>query len=400
MKKYDIEQVFRPNSIPWLTYVERDSLVKKVNFVLSDVGSQLLINGPSMSGKTTLLKKCLKEKYNYVYVEIRPGMNILAIIELILEKYKDSLNLPKVKALQKQVRSVDQGMKLLKDYVSEHTMPIVIDDSRESHVKSLATISRIFTSWAGEIENPMMTLIMSGIDVYLDQFIKARGGKEVPRIIFCEVESFSKQELHQILEKGSRCLNIEFTDELKNYIVRFCSGQPRVCQYVASCICREANIQNTQDTKKKIGPEFLADGLNLYEQLDSARLKANIQLAYNYELNARISGDRILQAIDELQTKAGDETIGDHEIPVDNLADYLQLLNKELTKKQLISALKILSSPEGGDVIRFWPDETISFSEPLFRLMIKTIKMNNGKSDKGTNAKLRDALILSLKESS
>jgi len=64
---YELNEVFTPNTVAKLTYVNRSVLEKDLEKYVSLPGKQIVIYGHSGSGKTTLLRNKLKSiKQNYI----------------------------------------------------------------------------------------------------------------------------------------------------------------------------------------------------------------------------------------------------------------------------------------------------------------------------------------------
>ncbi len=61
MKKYKLYEVFTPSQPASFTFIERQSVIKRLDRELKTPGKQIIIYGHSGSGKTTLIKRILEK---------------------------------------------------------------------------------------------------------------------------------------------------------------------------------------------------------------------------------------------------------------------------------------------------------------------------------------------------
>lgn len=288
MKIYQLKDVFVPVGLPEVTFVKRPNLERSVlSWELSEA-KHLLIFGPSKSGKTTLWKKYVPstkvikipcnatKKIEDVYSEILYELNSFYESERTRSSGKNSAVAAELQSIigigtgkisgslgsisslsDKQVRVSEPvlGSNLVIRFLKPSKKIIILEDFHYVNSDFKFALSEDLKAFSDEkcpwilvgVQHKTSGLLSYNLD--LSQRIS-----ELP------VEGFSDENLQKIIELGETALNIRFSLDIRNSIVKEAIKSASIVQNICQRICLIKNINETQNSTMQI------DDLAIVEQ--------------------------------------------------------------------------------------------------------------------------------------
>ncbi len=264
MKKYQVAEVFRPNTMPSYTYINRQekrgtTYEAKLKRALQKVGSLIAISGGSKTGKTVLYRKVVPEDK---LIELS-GAQINSV-EDFWQQIAENLRIPdelsmayssqenksgKVAANGKTSiwamitatlsgefsKGTNQGETITQKIMRNNTLVLkaliagdfvlVIDDFHYINLETQLYLSRILKA---ELFNGLKVILLT-LPHRADDAIK-RNPDLIGRTVFINLLPWTKEELEQIARKGFDLLKIPVPDEQIAHIVRESALSPQLMQ--------------------------------------------------------------------------------------------------------------------------------------------------------------------------
>lgn len=264
MDKYRVTDVFRPNTMPSYTYINRQekqgtTYETKLRRALQKTGSLIAISGGSKTGKTVLYRKVVPEEK---LVELS-GAQINSI-EDFWQQIAESLHIPdeisvaassqenknskaatngKASILSMLTTSItgeigrgsSYGENITRKVVRNNTLilktliaedfVLVIDDFHYINAETQLYLSRILKA---ELFNGLKVIILT-LPHRADDAIK-RNPDLIGRTVFIQLLPWTKDELEQIAHKGFDLLKMPMPDEQIAHIVRESALSPQLMQ--------------------------------------------------------------------------------------------------------------------------------------------------------------------------
>ena len=264
MDKYRVADVFRPNTMPSYTYINRQekqgtTYETKLRRALQKTGSLIAISGGSKTGKTVLYRKVVPEEK---LVELS-GAQINSI-EDFWQQIAESLHIPdeisvaassqenknskaatngKASILSMLTASItgeigkgtSYGESITRKVVRNNTLilktliaedfVLVIDDFHYINAETQLYLSRILKA---ELFNGLKVIILT-LPHRADDAIK-RNPDLIGRTVFIQLLPWTKDELEQIAHKGFDLLEMPMPDEQIAHIVRESALSPQLMQ--------------------------------------------------------------------------------------------------------------------------------------------------------------------------
>ena len=264
MKKYHVAEVFRPNTMPSYTYINRQekrgtTYETKLKRALQKMGSLIAISGGSKTGKTVLYRKVVPEDK---LVELS-GAQINSV-EDFWQQIAENLRIPDelsmayssqenkggkataggkssfMSMLAASVngefsKSSSQGENITQKVMRNNTLVLktliagdfvlVIDDFHYINPETQLYLSRILKA---ELFNGLKVILLS-LPHRADDAIK-RNPDLIGRTVFINLLPWTKEELEQIARKGFDLLHIPVPDDQIAHIVRESALSPQLMQ--------------------------------------------------------------------------------------------------------------------------------------------------------------------------
>lgn len=264
MKKYQVAEVFRPNTMPSYTYINRQekrgtTYETKLKRALHKTGSLIAISGGSKTGKTVLYRKVVPEDK---LVELS-GAQINSV-EDFWQQIAENLRIPdelsmayssqesksgKVTASGKTSiwtmltatisgefgKGTSRGENITKKIMRNNTLVLkalikgdfvlVIDDFHYINLETQLYLSRILKA---ELFNGLKVILLT-LPHRADDAIK-RNPDLIGRTVFINLLPWTKEELEQIARKGFDLLQVAIPDEQIAHIVQESALSPQLMQ--------------------------------------------------------------------------------------------------------------------------------------------------------------------------
>lgn len=419
--------VFTPTRQAKLTFVERlgDELNNNLVDSLNTPGTQIVIYGHSGTGKSTLLFNVANRIYERTV--ITRCTSELTYEQLILNAF-DSLNVYYVNSSSEK-NSSSISATLSADYSflkAAITSPISSEKASTSQriVPPQLTAQRLaefmgaaHCCWVIEdfhkIKSDQKQKLSQQLKVFVDSSETYPDVKTVligavntarevieyddemnNRVVELFVPLMTDTELHQIIEKGEKILNIQFSQRMKNEIVKFSSGLASITHKIALTMCQAKGIMATQVVKFRFEESDFLDALKKYISGSSDTLRKRYELAIKVQKVRKYdNGKIILQALANLNFE---------EVQQNALYQEIKKIFPSYPQSNLSTYLLQLQSPEKGQIIVLNPNNgKYSFSDPLIRTYIKCVKdvETEGAIDpKVKERKIKEALELILSD--
>lgn len=281
MKIYKLSEVFVPAGFPEVTYIERNELKKKMISAKMNINKHICIYGSSKCGKSNLWRKNFEENE---YIKI--GMNLKHSIDDIYSEILNQLNAYYISEkcdnetlkgsigaeLQFQIKmlfssklkssvegSTSSGDKrvlagkqiisanMLIRYLKPSAKRIILEDFHYANEELIKTLAQDLKAFSDEGCQFILISVPSRTQYLLKENEELQG-----RLTDLPVGMFSDNELISIIDEGIKALHIEFSDELKNLIVKEANKSAAITQDICQKICIETDIYETQKEKSAI----------------------------------------------------------------------------------------------------------------------------------------------------
>ncbi len=408
MKIHQVKDVFTPTKPATLTFIEREELNDQLVDALYTPGKQIVIYGPSRSGKTTLLVNKLHQTYEnhittrctsdstfenillsafdkldkyYLYEKsqtVSSSISASLVSDYKLIKSDIGLNASKSKE-QKFSRVIPPQLtaERLAEFVGAANCCWVLEDFHKvSHEEKqrLSQIMKIFMDTASDYEN--VKIIAIGAVDTARQVIEY--DKEMEnRVAEILVPLMTKEKIMQIIIKGQILLNFKITDSVKTDIAKYSSGLASVCHQLCLNICLSAGIRETLDTSLKIKTTHLQKAIERYLKDSSDTLKSVFDKALRQKRERTYDNCRlILHAL---------TIIGNSGATHAQLLTQIHKEEDDYPPSNLTSYLKQLSKEDRGEIIRYDPySKKYSFSDPIYQAYAHCLFQPSSDKDKAT----------------
>ncbi len=277
MKKYNVADVFRPNTMPSYTYVNRqeksgNTYETKLKRALQKQGSLIVISGGSKTGKTVLYRKVVPEKklielsgaqINSVedfWQQIAESLRIPDELSMAYSKQKGqdgkvstegnvsalallkatingqvTIETSKTESITKKV--MRNNTLVLKTLIAEGFV-LVIDDFHYINYETQLYLSRILKA---ELFNGLKVILLT-LPHRTDDAIK-HNPDLIGRMVFINLLPWTEKELYEIAHKGFDLLKVPVPDKQIKTIVAESALSPQLmqenCYNLAIRICED-----------------------------------------------------------------------------------------------------------------------------------------------------------------
>lgn len=398
MKKYKTNEVYTPTSQAKLTFVERNTDINnELVDSLMTPGKQIIIYGPSGTGKSTLIINKLNQTYESVIISRCTNESLFE--DLVLDAF-DQLNVfyngGKTITTSKSIgASLNKSYLLIQAQIQaaisrtsterlERIIPPQLTPQRLAEFLGAASNCWVIEDFH-KLNHEEKTKFSQNMKVFVDSAtdypmvkmiaIGAVGtarevidyDKELTnRVSEIFIPILSKNELHEILDKGEKLLNIQFTQVIKNKIVEFSNGLGSICHQLALNICFSREIFETSQIKIKLNNSDLKLALEKFIKSNSDTLKGRFDKAIRVQRERTYNnGYTILQAL--AQCKKDD-------IGFKELLQIIQKNDPDYPAGNLTQYLKKLQEQDRGNIISHNRDNnTFSFSDPFIKTYVQCV---------------------------
>jgi len=387
-KNYKLDDIFTPNTVAKLAYVNRDIIESDFEKYINLPGKQIVVYGHSGSGKTTLLyhklnelkKKTIKvhcEKkttFEDILLQAFDNLNAFYVGESSLtESYKISSELKadykaissKINSEQsltetaKQVRIVPPQLtpQKLAQFLGLVNCILVIEDFHkvaDCEKQRIADVVKIFIDAANEYPN--VKIICIGAVGTARELIELDNNLN-NRVAEIFVPLLSDAQIKQIILKGSDYLNIHIEDDLVDKIIYYSNNLGSVAHQICYDICFYSKILKMRLTTKTLKINSFKNAVNSYVRKNSDTYNK----IYDQIINLKC-GWNVLKKFDNVEKE---------------FLSFEEIFNsipksRECSKEEIEELLQMMLSTEFGEILRYDRNSMkYSISTPFFRAYLK-----------------------------
>lgn len=368
MEIYQTIDVFTPSSPATLTFVEREGIRTKITNSLRTKGKQLVIYGPSKSGKSTLINNKLEQLYeNYIttycssdmkidslildafdqldpyYITEKKGTKTKSVSSTLSAEYSGikasitALSEDKTETTKGRIIPPQLNSRRLGQFIGEINACWVIEDFHKisnTEKQKFSDIMKNFMDLSFNYDS--LKIIAIGAENTAREVVEYDSNME-DRVSEILVPLLSDTELKGIISKGENLLNIEIPEHVNDLIIQYSKGLGSVCHQLCLNMCFADDIDITCGHLTKINSNLFRDALRSFVEdssdsikkiFDKTLKKTRTQIYNNCEL---IIGALSIANSDGLQFIEIQQNI--HKVepnyPNSNLQRYLNQLTKE-----------------------------------------------------------------------
>ena len=329
MKSYSLYDVFTPAQPASLTFVERDSVIDAFRRALKTPGKQLIVYGYSGSGKTTLIKRKLETfNINSITTSCMKGMSFNDIVidafnklgvyysEEQVERKGSSIggelsaNYLGIKAsLNAGSSSNSQGKsrravtlpitaQTLATYFGEAKVCWIIEDFHKMDATEKTKLSQSMKIFMDLSDKYKLLKIIAVGAVSTAREVIQYDQEMKNRVAEIHIPLMTITELEQIIKKGSKLMNVNFSNEVTEKIATYSSGLASVTHQLSLLICESEDIYVTNKVDKNADDKTLDIAVDKYINENSDTLKHIYDLATKCKYKRKIENpEEILSAV-------------------------------------------------------------------------------------------------------
>lgn len=384
---YKLNEVFTPNTIAKLTYVERPLLEEDLRKYISLPGKQIVVYGHSGSGKTTLVRNILNCRHNFIKVHCESSTTFNDIILqafdaldkfYIQEKMTNksysinstlkaeygilTSNLKTASADSegsKSVRIVPPQLtaQKLAQFLGEVDCIWIIEDFHkidDKEKKRIADIVKVFIDSANDYPN--VKIICIGAVGTARELIELDNNLHT-RVAEVLVPLLTDDEILSIISKGCELLNVKMSVELKEKITYYSNNLAALTHQICYDICYHNEI-----FESKLFSSMLNEG-SFKVAVDSYVRKNSDTFTKFYDsISSEPCGGYILKTFDNLEKEY---------LSYDEIRSGIPAAIK-ISDEDLKLFLDKLGCTDYNGLIRFDRNsKKYSISTPFFRAFLK-----------------------------
>lgn len=391
--KYSAADVFTPTTAAKLTFVNRESIEEDFKKSLTIPGVQMIIYGHSGSGKTTLIQNILKEeKRNFISTSCITGTTVNDLILSAFDKlnvyYKsndETKDTTKIKSDLKASYSLIESA-LSSELSKEHTekyqrvLPIQLTPQRLSEFLGHAECIWVIEDFHKVIEeektklSQIMKVFVDNANTYKLTKIIAIGAvgsardvvnydRELnSRVSEIYVPLLNETELQEIITKGCKLLNINFTYGLQKGIVKYSNSLASICHHLCFNICFKNGIKRTKIFSKSFENDKLDDSVAAYVKQNSDSFKEILDNVLRQRKGKFENVKLILKSIIDLKKE---------QVTYNEILTKIQEKQRDYPQGNLTTYLKPLTTSEDEEILRYdTASGKYSFSNPFFKAYV------------------------------
>ncbi|WP_338508250.1 ATP-binding protein [Pseudomonas poae] len=399
-----VYEVFTPTTPARASFIEREEVNDKLVEALMTPGTQLVVYGYSGSGKSTLLRNKLRQLYER---EITTRCtSSTSFDQLMLSAFDDLDSYYISEKLDKKTSSISASAH---STLAAIRIQLAAAASSEVSNKKIRVIPPQLTAqnlarlmgeanccWVLEdfhkIDEVERTQLSQTMKVFMDMADDYRNVKVIAigavgsarqvvqydsemrtRIAEIHVPLMEPHELQEIVNLGTKLLNIRFSPSLTNKISHYANGLPAICHTLCLNICHENSVSHQLTTLVTLSVEHLEPALNKYLSNTSDSLKMAFEASLKQKRKTKYAHSKlIIHALAQLAQEGA-------------TADQIlqKIKNKELSysKRNLTNGIEKLCLVQPTPLVRL--DENsgkYSFIDPLYRAFAMALNSDEPKT--------------------
>lgn len=385
---YELGKVYTPTTVAKLAYVRRNELEQKFIKYFKLAGKQIILYGHSGSGKTTLVNNILESngiKYIITQCESASTFN-----DILINAF-DELNLYYTKEVSDKSSSKTEGeLSAEINSIGAALKQTITEEHEETFVRILPpqltpqrlseTLGKLGLVWIIEdfhkVANPEKKRIADLIKIFIDkanQYPKLKiiciGAVDTARemillepnlstrIVELNVPLLTDDEILEIINQGSDCLNIMMSDALKDKIIHYSNRLASMAHQMCYDMCYSNGVYKTCRKKTVIGDEKFKDAIESYLESNSDTFRSVYESSIKEPVGWYV-----------LKTFA---VYGHNKLPFKVIKKKVCSKNRSFTNDEINSKLIELSSCQ-NNILRFDPNSgKYSISSPFWGAFLK-----------------------------
>lgn len=311
MEIYETTDIFTPTKIAELTFVDREKVRDRIVDALMTPGKQLIIYGPSKSGKSTLvINKTNQVLENYIITRCYSGNTIDQILVNAFDKLEKYYTLQKISSTTKtqqgslsasyhQIKTgIETSHAITKTTTEERIVPVQLTPQRLGEFLGEAKCCWILEDFHKlPIEekkklSQIMKMFMDMSNIYKELKIIATGAVDTAReVVQYDTEMATRvseihvplmrgHELTSIIKKGERLLNISIDKDIIDGIVELSKGFGSTCHQLCLNMCFAEGITQTLEIKTSLEKDSFEQAIKMYVDESSDTLKSKFEKAF------------------------------------------------------------------------------------------------------------------------
>lgn len=390
---YKLGEVFTPNTIAKLAYVERKTLESDLNKYINLPGKQIFLYGHSGGGKTTIVRnQLLKNKFNFIKTHCESNTSFDELILQAFDKLdrfyvasktsnraysikadlKAEYGLIKAKVQEKSTIGVGEAYnrvvpfqltpEKLAKFLGEINCIWIIEDFhkvKKAEKKRIADVIKIFIDAANDF--PEIKIICIGAVGTARELVELDDNL-ANRVAELYVPLLTDKEIEELLNKGSSLLNVKMSPELKTKIVYYSNNLASLAHQICYDICYDKDVNKTKILNLDIRDDSFKVAVDSYVKKNSdtfAKLYESI-VATDY-------GWPILKAFEHSEKEY---------ISIGEIRHIVNSKNRnsksKISEEILELKLEELGSPQFNELIRYDRNsKKYSITTPFFRAFLK-----------------------------
>lgn len=392
MKKHDVHKIFTPTTPARLAFVEREQLNTKLVNALRTPGKQMVVFGPTGSGKTTILLNKLQQVYeSHLTSRCMKGLSFEALVldafdQLAVHYCKERTDKQKSSfsfqisqeylAIKSQIgvaKSREIGMKtdriippqltpqVLGRFIGQANSCWVLEDFHkidESERVRLSQVMKVFMDMADEYS--ALKIIAIGAEDTARKVVEYDPEMR-NRVAEINVPLMRRDEIEKIVVKGQGLINVKFGDEVIKGVSSYASGMASVCHHLCLNACIAKGIYETQSSQVEIDQSALQEALRTYLDESSDTLKKAFDVAFKLDRVRKYDNKKlIIKALSQFGPDGALRT---------EILTKIRSRESRYPQGNLTTYLKQLCSEKTTPVIRYDSSSgRFTFSDPIFRV--------------------------------
>lgn len=409
-----VYDVFTPTTPAKASFIERDEVNDKLVEALRTPGTQLVVYGYSGSGKSTLLRNKLRQLYEREITTRCTSSS--SFDQLMLSAFDDLDSYYISEKLDKKTSTISASVH---STLSTIRAQLAATTSSEASNKKVRVIPPQLTAqnlarlmgeanccWVLEdfhkINEVDRTQLSQTMKVFMDMADDYRNVKVIAigavdsarqvvqydsemrtRIAEIHVPLMEPHELQEIVNLGTKLLNIRFSPTLTSKISHYANGLPAICHTLCLNICHENSIDREAPTLLTLSAEHLEPALNKYLSNTSDSLKMAFEASLKQKRKTKYDHSKlIIHALAQLAQEGA---------TTDQILQKIKKKESTYSKRNLINGIEKLCLVHPTPLVRF--DENsgkYSFIDPLYRAF--AMALNSGEPKTTFDISLNSAI--------
>lgn len=400
-----VYDVFTPTTPARASFIERDEVNGKLVEALMTPGTQLVVYGYSGSGKSTLLRNKLRQLYER---EITTRCTSASSFDqLMLSAFDDLDSYYISERLDKKTSSVSSSVQ---STLAAIRGQLAKNKSKEVSDKEVRVIPPQLTAqnlarlmgeanccWVLEdfhkIEEAQRTQLSQTMKVFMDMADDYRNVKVIAigavdsarqvvqydsemrtRIAEIHVPLMEPHELQEIVNLGTKLLNIRFSPSLTNKISHYANGLPAICHTLCLNICHENSIDRQALALVTLSAEHLEPALKKYLSNTSDSLKMAFEASLKQKRKTKYAHSKlIIHALAQLSQEGA---------TADQILQKIKRKEPGYSKSNLTREIQKLCLIHPTPLVRI--DENsgkYSFIDPLYRAFAMALNSDEPRTE-------------------